>query len=143
VGELTIVNIQTASFIGSISLVLIGLVAVLFIDNLIKKVLGLMFLTDGVNLFLVTLGYRVNVPGGAVIPIFTEGFFKAHNASMVSAIGDFSARAGFCLPYALVLTNIVIGAATMSVVLGLIIRLYQRHGTLSSSEILTERMKND
>ncbi len=135
---MSLINIQTASFLGSISLILIGIVAVLFIDNLIKKVLGMMFLTDGVNLFLVTLGYRLEVPGGAVVPIFTEAFYRAQNSTMAAAAMEFANRAGFCLPYALVLTNIVIGAATMAVVLGLIIKLYQKHGSLRASEVLAE-----
>jgi len=135
---LSLLNIQVASFIGSVSLILIGLVAILFIDNLIKKVLGMMFLTDGVNLFLVTLGYRLDVPGGAIVPIFTEAFYRAENASMQVAATDFAGKASFCLPYALVLTNIVIGAATTAVVLGLIIKLYQKHRSLNASEVLGE-----
>ncbi len=135
---MSLLNIQVASFIGSVSLILIGLVAILFIDNLIKKVLGMMFLTDGVNLFLVTLGYRLDVPGGAIVPIFTEAFYRAENASMQVAATDFAGKASFCLPYALVLTNIVIGAATTAVVLGLIIKLYQKHRSLNASEVLGE-----
>jgi len=135
---MSLVNIQTASFLGSISLVLIGMVAILFIDNLIKKVLGMMFLTDGVNLFLVTLGYRLDVPGGAIVPIFTEGFRSAHPGNMTTAARAFTSQAGFSLPYALVLTNIVIGAATMAVVLGLCIKLYQTHKSLDATEVLGE-----
>lgn len=135
---MSLVNIQVASFIGSVSLILIGLVAILFIDNLIKKVLGMMFLTDGVNLFLVTLGFRLDVPGGAIVPIFTEAFYKAENATMEVAAREFTEKAGFCLPFALVLTNIVIGAATTAVVLGLIVKLYQKHKSLNASEVLGE-----
>lgn len=141
-GKLSLLNIQTASFLGSISLILIGIVAILFIDNLIKKVLGMLFLTDGVNLFLVTLGYRLDVPGDAIVPIFTEAFYKAHNSSMTVAAEEFASRAGFCLPYALVLTNIVIGAATMAVVLGLVIKMYQKHKSLNASEVLGEGDKS-
>jgi energy-converting hydrogenase B subunit E len=133
---MTLLNIQTASFLGAISLVLIGLAAILFIDNLIKKVLGMMFLTDGVNLFLVTLGFRLD--GGTIAPIFTEAFYEAQNSSMSTAAAEFSSQAGFCLPYALVLTNIVIGAATMAVVLGLTIKMYQKHKSLNASEVLGE-----
>ena len=140
---MTLFNIQTASFLGAISLVLVGLVAILFIDNLIKKVLGMVFLTDGVNLFLVALGFRLDAPGGAIVPIFTQSFYEAHNASMSAAAGEFAAQAGFCLPYALVLTNIVIGAATMAVVLGLTIKMYQKHKSLNASEVLGEVGKGD
>lgn len=142
-GKLSLLNIQTASLLGSISLILIGLVAILFINNLIKKVLGMMFLTDGVNLFLISIGYRLDVPGGAVVPIFTEAFWKAHNSSMGIAAEEFARRAGFSLPYALVLTNIVIGAATMAVVLGLTVKLYQKHKSLNASDVLGEVGNHD
>lgn len=135
---MTLINIQTASLLGSVSLVLIGLVAVLFLDNLIKKVLGMMFLTDGVNLFLVALGYPLQAPDGGIVPIFTEGFYESMNSSMRVATAEFATEAGFCLPYALVLTNIVIGAATMAVVLGLTIKMYQQKESLNASDVLGE-----
>jgi len=55
------ISLQLASLLTAGSLMVIGAVAVIFIDNLIKKVIALSFIADGVNLFLVTLGYK---PGG-------------------------------------------------------------------------------
>lgn len=115
--------LEAASFFTGWVLIAVGLVAVVFVDNIIKKVMGAFFITDGVNLLLVTLGYR---PGG-VIPIVVDNIIDT---------GAFASVAGYPLPQALVLTNIVIGAATTAVMLGLVIKLYQRYNSLSASEIL-------
>ncbi|MDI6644714.1 MAG: cation:proton antiporter subunit C [Methanobacteriaceae archaeon] len=117
-----IIDTQLASLFTAASLIIIGIFAVGFLDNLIKKVIGLAFIGDGVNLFLVTLGYK---PGGIVyiyLPSMTVEWF-AQNAS-------------YPLPFALVLTSIVIGASTLAVMLGIIIVLYKKHGTISASKVL-------
>ena len=55
-------------FIAVIALIIIGLYAMVFRKNLIKMVIGITIIQSGVNLFLITLGYRE----GAVAPIFTS-----------------------------------------------------------------------
>ncbi|MGC9517842.1 MAG: cation:proton antiporter subunit C [Methanomicrobiales archaeon] len=117
-----IIDTQLASLFTAASLIIIGIFAAGFLDNLIKKVIGLAFIGDGVNLFLVSLGYK---PGGIVyiyLPNMTVDWF-AQNAS-------------YPLPFALVLTSIVIGASTLAVMLGIIIVLYKKHGTISASKVL-------
>ncbi|GAB4308596.1 MAG: cation:proton antiporter subunit C [Methanobacteriaceae archaeon] len=119
-----IIDTQLASLFTAASLIIIGIFAAGFLDNLIKKVIGLAFIGDGVNLFLVTLGYK---PGGIVyiyLPNMTVEWF-AQNAS-------------YPLPFALVLTSIVIGASTLAVMLGIIIVLYKKHGTISASKVLED-----
>ncbi|MBM4241851.1 MAG: hypothetical protein FJ150_09370 [Euryarchaeota archaeon] len=119
-----VVDTQLASFFTAGALIVIGIFAALFLDNLIKKVIGLAFIGDGVNLFIITIGYK---PGGIVyifLPDMTVSWF-AQNAS-------------YPLPFALVLTSIVIGASTLAVMLGLIIILHKKHGTISASKILGE-----
>jgi len=120
-------NVQLAAFVCSILLMIIGIVAIVFLDNLIKKILGLMFLSDGVNLALVTIGFRWDVED-AIIPIFREGM----------EVEAFAESAAYPLSFALVLTNIVIAVSILAVGLGLTIRLYHRHQSLSSSKILKE-----
>ncbi len=125
----------TLSLITAGLLIVIGLFAVLFLDNLVKKVMGAMFITDGVNLVLVSMGYR---PDG-IVPIVLskiKGIVCEYPNLSNECIARFSSVAGYPLPYALVLTNIVIGAATTAVMLGLIIRLYNRYHSLSASKIL-------
>lgn len=122
-----IIDTQLASLFTAASLIIIGIFAAGFLDNLIKKVIGLAFIGDGVNLFLVTLGYK---PGGIVyiyLPNMTVEWF-AQNAS-------------YPLPFALVLTSIVIGASTLAVMLGIIIVLYKKHGTISASKVLGDNLE--
>ena len=86
--------------------------------------LGLTFIADGVNLTLITMGYK---PGG-VIPILVEGMSRAQLA----------AQSAYPLPMALVLTSIVISVATVALILGMCIKIHKEYGTLSVREIWGE-----
>jgi energy-converting hydrogenase B subunit E len=112
---------QEASFLTAALLFLVGVYALVFKDNMIKKAIGLTFVTDAANLMLVAMGYRQ----GGIVPIILPGMSDA----------DFAATAGYPLPMALVLTNIVIGVATTALILGLIIKIYNQKKTLSSREV--------
>lgn len=120
-----IIDSQLASFLTAGALIIIGLYAALFIDNLIKKVIGLLFIGDGANLFIITMGYKAN----GIVYIFLPGM----------AIDWFAQNASYPLPFALVLTSIVIGASTLAVMLALIIVLYKKYGSIKSSKILGEK----
>ncbi|MDR2966458.1 MAG: cation:proton antiporter subunit C [Methanobacteriaceae archaeon] len=113
---------QLASFFTSAAFIIIGLFAAIFLDNIIKKIIGIAFIEEGANLFLVTLGYK---PGG-IVPIFLPGM----NSEW------FAANSAYALPHALVLTSVVIGASTLAVMLAIAMVLYKKHGTLSTSKIL-------
>lgn len=119
-----IIDTQLASFFTAGALIIIGIFAALFIDNLIKKVIGLAFIGDGVNLFIITMGYKA----GGIVYIFLPGM----------VIDQFAQNASYPLPFALVLTSIVIGASTLAVMLGLIIVLYKKYGSIKASKILGE-----
>jgi len=95
----------------------IGLAILLLKKNMIKMVMGLGILEGGVNLFLVTLGYREN----GIAPIF------------VSA----PAETGMVLPtvQALTLTSIVIGVATTALLISLIMVVYKKYGTVRSDKM--------
>lgn len=113
--------IYNVPFIAVIALIAIGLFAILFKRNLIKIAIGLTIVEAGVNLFLITLGYRqdavapiytnlpegVTVPGGMVLPV----------------------------PQALTLTSIVIGVAILALILSLVIKIYRHYGTLDATRI--------
>lgn len=107
------------------ALIVIGLFAAIFIDNIIKKVVGLSFIEEGVNLFIICLTYKE----GGVVPIFLPGM----NTNW------FVQNAAYPLPQALVLTSIVIGASTLAVMLALAMVLYKKHGSLSASKILNHK----
>jgi len=103
-------------FIAVAALILIGLYAVIFKRNLIKMVIGITLIESGVNLFLITLGYRE----GSIAPIYT------------SSPGGIMALP---VPQALTLTSIVIGVAVLALMLSLVIHIYRHYGTLDARKI--------
>jgi len=117
-----IMDTQLASLLTAGALIVIGIFGTLFLDNLIKKVISLAFIGDGANLFLIAMGYKA----GGIVYIFLPGM----------SMSEFSQNASYPLPFALVLTSIVIGASTMAVMLGLIIVLNKKYGSISASKIL-------
>ncbi len=117
--------IQCGSLVTSALLMIIGLVALVYFDNVIKKIIGAAFIGDGVNLLLISLGYKAN----GIPYIFLQNM----------EVNNFLGQASYPLPFALVLTSIVIGASTLAVMLAISIVLYKRHGTLSSSALLNDK----
>lgn len=97
-------------------LVAIGLYAVLFKKNLIKIIMGITIMENGVNLFLISLAYR---EGGAA-PIWTS----APKEDMVMPTA-----------HALTLTSIVIGVATTALMLSFVIMIKRHYGTINSEEV--------
>ena len=110
-------------------LVIIGLYSAIFIDNIIKKIIGISFIEEGANLFIVALGYN---PDG-IVPILMPGVDPSW----------FAANAAYPLPFGLVLTSIVIGASTLAVMLALVMVLYRRYGTLSTKVMLADTSKQE
>jgi multicomponent Na+:H+ antiporter subunit C len=104
-------------YFGAISLVLIGLYAVLVKKNVLKILIGLSIMETGVNLLLVSIGYI----SGRSAPILSEGIGPNQAVDPI--------------PQALVLTAIVIGVATTAMALSVAIILYQKYGTLNVEEI--------
>lgn len=101
------------------ALIVIGLYAVIFKHNLIKMVIGISIVESGVNLFLITLGYRE----GSTAPIYT-----------LSPGGIMSLP----VPQALTLTSIVIGVAVTALMLSFIIHIYRHYNTLDARKLRGE-----
>ncbi|WP_456372913.1 cation:proton antiporter subunit C [Methanocaldococcus sp.] len=116
-------DFQIVSFIASGILVIIGLYGVFFVDNILKKIIALEIMGSGINLVLITIGYN-----GGTIPI------KLPNVP----VEVFAKKSAYPLTQALVLTNIVIEASMLAVMLGVSIILYKKYKTLKSSVILKE-----
>jgi len=93
-------------FLTTIFLIIIGIFGAIFKKNLIKIVMAINLISNGVNLFLISLGYRQR----GIAPIFTN----APNLNMVSPT-----------PQALILTNIVINLAITAFLLSLVILIYK------------------
>ena len=118
-------SVQLGALITAALLMIIGTVALVYLDNVVKKIIGAAFIGDGVNLLLISLGYKVN----GITYIFLQNM----------EVNNFLGQASYPLPFALVLTSIVIGASTLAVMLAMTVVLYKRHGTLSASVLLNDK----
>ena len=114
-------SVQLGALITAALLMIMGTVALVYLDNVVKKIIGAAFIGDGVNLLLISLGYKVN----GITYIFLQ------NMEVNNFLGQAS--------YPLVLTSIVIGASTLAVMLAMTVVLYKRHGTLSASVLLNDK----
>lgn len=94
-------------FLTTIFLIIIGISGAIFKRNLIKIALSINIIGNGVNLFLIGLGYRQ----GGVAPIFTN----APDVNMVSPT-----------PQALILTSIVINLAVTALLLSLAVLIHRK-----------------
>jgi len=103
-------------YAASVVLFLIGLYAVIAKGNLIKKLMGLNIMETAVFAFVMATGI---VTGGDA-PILGKG-----------------AEPPFAnpLPQALILTGIVVALSTTALALSLIMRIYERHGTIESDDL--------
>jgi len=108
--------IYNIPYFAVVGLVLVGLIAVVFKRNLIKIVIGITLIESGVNLFLITLGYREH----SVAPIFTSASSKIMSLPV---------------PQALTLTSIVIGVAVLALMISFVIHIYRLYGTLDARKI--------
>lgn len=108
------------AYIAAVVIAAAGLYAVLMKDNVIKKIIGLSLFSNGIHLFLISLGYRE----GGIAPIMQGLDFMR-----------FSSMAVDPLPQALVLTSIVINLSVSAVGLSIAILLYREFGTLDVRKI--------
>ena len=109
------------NYIIAMLLVSLGLYCLLFKRNLIKLVIGLAVMTDGIHLFLISLGYRL------------EGIAAHVPEGMI--LTEFAARAVDPIPQALVLTSIVINICILALALSIAIYTYRYYGTLDPFRI--------
>jgi len=102
-----------------LALFCLGVYGALAKRNIIKIILSIAIAECAVNLMFVLAAYRVH--GSApILPRVSEGGPQV----MVDP-----------LPHALVLTAIVIGLATMALMVALAMRIHQKYGTYDISEI--------
>ena len=99
-----------------IFLMMAGFYALIASNNLIKKIVGLNIFQTSVFMLYISLG---KVAGGTA-PIAAEGIEAYSNP----------------LPHVLILTAIVVGIATTSLALALVIRIKESYDTVQEDEIL-------
>ncbi|MBC7080918.1 MAG: NADH-quinone oxidoreductase subunit K [Thermoplasmatales archaeon] len=116
--------IYNIPFLTVVALIAIGMYAVVFRRNLMKIAIGITIIESGVNLFLITLGYRE----GGIAPIFT-------NLPPDITPADIPEKMVMPVPQALTLTSIVIGVAVLALILAFIIKIYKEYGTLDAKEV--------
>ncbi len=115
-----------------ITLMMIGLYAMIAKNNLIKKIVGMNILQTAIILLYVSIGAKK----GATIPILEHGHGdKTHTVGpqLVQAVDYINP-----LPHVLMLTAIVVAVATLGVALALAIKVYDQYKTLEEDEILTQ-----
>jgi multicomponent Na+:H+ antiporter subunit C len=115
-----------------ITLMMIGLYAMIAKNNLVKKIVGMSIFQTAIILFYVSIGAKK----GATIPILEHGHGEhGHGAGthIVHAVDYINP-----LPHVLMLTAIVVAVATLGVALALAIRVYNQYNTLEEDEILAQ-----
>ncbi len=113
-----------------ITLMMIGLYAMIAKGNLAKKIIGMSIFQTAIIVFYVSIGAK---KGGATIPIIAHGHEGAEH--VVRAIDYVNP-----LPHVLMLTAIVVGVATLGVALAIAMSIYERYGSMEEEEIL-ERIR--
>lgn len=103
------------NYIGAFFLIIIGLAIILLKKNLIKIVIGMGVLDCGINLLLISIGFRTN----GTAPIFSD-----NSTYFVDPI-----------PQALTLTSIVIGACVTALALSIIIKIKKHYNGIESDDI--------
>lgn len=98
-------------------LMMIGFYGVIAKTNLVKKALSLSLFQTGVLVFYISIG---KIEGG------TGPVFDARNPETVYSNP---------LPHALMLTAIVVGVATLSVAMAIIVNIRERYGTIDERDI--------
>jgi multicomponent Na+:H+ antiporter subunit C len=111
-------------YAASITLVLLGMATAALRRSLIKKVIGLGIMSNGIHLLFISMGYRE----GGIAPIVLPA-----NAAI------FSSASVDPLPQALVLTSIVIDLSITTLALMIIIWVHKSFGTTDSDAIRESR----
>ena len=103
------------NFTVAIFIAMIGLYIIVGQGNLIKKLLGLNLFQSSVFLLYISMG---KISGGTA---------NIHYAGDLSFSNT--------LPHVLILTAIVVGVATLSVGLALVVRIQEAYGTIEDDQI--------
>jgi multicomponent Na+:H+ antiporter subunit C len=101
-----------------IILMMCGFYMVISSDNLIKKLVGLSIFQTSVFILYISMGKII----GGTAPIVVDRAVVYSNP----------------LPHVLILTAIVVGIATTSLGLALVVRIHEAYGTIEADEILAQ-----
>lgn len=110
---------MTINYIGAFLLILIGLAIIVLKKNFIKIVIGMGLVDCGINLLLISIGFRVD----GTAPIFLNNI-KDNSIVFVDPV-----------PQALTLTSIVIGACVTALALSIVIKIQEHYGTIEADKV--------
>lgn len=110
-----------------IVLMMVGFYTLIARGNLVKKLVGLNIFQTSVILMYVSFG-RIT---GATAPILVEAGDATEAAPVVYSNP---------IPHVLMLTAIVVGVATLSLGLSLVVRIKEAYGTIEEAEIRDESL---
>ncbi len=108
-----------------IALMILGFYGMVLKRNLVKKLIGMTIMQASIIMLFVALAAK----DGATVPINENGADQPDPAHYINP-----------LPHTLMLTAIVVGAATVGVAFSLLISIYRDYETLDESELL-DRMR--
>ncbi len=108
------------AYFAAFALMALGLFCLAYKSNLIKKVMGLGILSNGLHIFFIAMGYR----DGSINPIITSENIQSFPLYSVDPV-----------PQALVLTSIVIDVSVTALALLIIIWIYRRFQSADSGEL--------
>ena len=114
-----------------ITLMMIGLFAMIAKNNLVKKIVGMNIFQTAIILFYISIGAKK----GATIPIIEHANGGHHEAGETIV---YSADYMNPLPHVLMLTAIVVSVATLGVALALAIKIFRQYNSLEEDEILDQ-----
>lgn len=116
-------------------IIVVGLTATVVKENFLKKLIGLSIFQTAMFLWYVSLG---DVGRNILV---TWGL----KTGTPPIIWEEAAEKGYIyinpLPNVLMLTGIVVSAATTAVALAIVIRIYQQYGTIEESEIIQKELE--
>jgi multicomponent Na+:H+ antiporter subunit C len=110
-----------------ITLMMVGLYAMIAKNNLIKKLVGMNIFQTAIILFYVSIGCKK----GGTIPIIQHG--HGPGPELIRAADYINP-----LPHVLMLTAIVVSVSTFGVALALAIKIHKQYRTLEEDEILSQ-----
>lgn len=113
------------NYVLSVLLLVVGLYTILSSQNLFKKLLGLSVFQVSISLFYISVG---KVTDGTA-PILIDG---AEQGAVLYSNP---------LPHVLILTAIVVGVATLSLGLALLVRIHNAYGSIEEDEVNAKDIK--
>ena len=128
--------IEKYNFWIAMIIVIIGLTAVVVKENLLKKLIGLSIFQTAFFLWVVSLG---DIGRGNILR--TWGLRTSAHPILWKEAAEKGYIYANPLPHVLMLTGIVVSAATTAVALAIVIRIYQKYGTIEEPEIIEKEQE--